>query len=1406
MERKFKNLTEIIPELKDDGNNIFIKEVKIFKSKDQSVIEIFSDEKISDELLDFIKTKIEEKVNEIKINIEVLENEEILNENELRKFISKEFNIKEFNFLLKVVDNIAKVHFYVQVDEEKVENLKNECKRFGLTLDYKINGNSNNINKFIDHIEDEENEIGKKATVENIPKKALVKIEKSNDDVFVYRKRPKKEYPNIKLNEIKNESGYALVRGKIFNIDEFEFTDKSGNEKMIISIYFSDETDSTYTKVFLSKEDGEHLTKTIKPGMGIEIIGEISYDTYMSSPYIKPTFFEPYNIKPRSDNSLEKRSELHLHTNMSAQDGISSPEELINRAEYWGFKGIAITDHSVVQAFPEAMNASKGKDIKVIYGSELYLVDDEEDIIKNSEFIDKDKDSFVVFDVETTGFSARNDMIIEIGAVKIKNGEIIDNFNMLINPERSLKTEIINLTGITDSMLVDKPKFSDIKDEFFNFIKDSILVAHNAPFDMGFLKENFQRENMEFNFPYIDTLELSRIFYPNVKSHKLGKVAKRLGVSLENAHRAVDDAKATGEVFLRLLNDEIVKNDFRKTLKNIQDLKTKREKNQGKSYHCVVLAKNLKGLKNLYKIISKAHIDYFYYTPRIPKSVLENYRDGLILGSACQDGELQQGIIRNINENKLLEIADYYDYLEIQPVDNNLNLIPEYFNSKEELRDINKKILKIGDRLNKKVVATGDVHYLDTDLYKSRNILKTTENTKFDEYKNPYHFRTTEEMLEEFSYLGDRTKEVVIDNSNFITDMIEDFDPIPSGTFPPKIEGSDENLRKMTMDKAHEIYGDELPKLIEDRINVELDSIIKNGYSELYIIAQKLVFRSNEDGYEVGSRGSVGSSLVATLCGITEVNPLPPHYSCPNCRYNEFIDTQKTKIFSGHDLPEKKCPKCNTDMNRLGDEIPFEVFLGFDGDKEPDIDLNFAGEYQPTAHKYTEELFGDGKVFRAGTIGTIAEKTAIGYVRGFMEDTNTPLSRSEVMKLASTLVGVKRTTGQHAGGMMIVPDYKDIYDFTPIQKPANKKESETITTHYDYNAISENILKLDILGHDVPTMIKMIEEFTGDDFMKTPLNDKNVLSIFSSSDVFKLNTDIYYDDIGTLGIPEFGTNFVKRMLKMTKPSTFAELVRISGLSHGTNVWTGNAEELVKSGQAELKEVISTREDIMQDLINAGAEKKFSFNTMEKVRKGKGLTPEEEKFISTLDLPDWYIDSLNKISYMFPKAHAVAYVSMSVRLAYYKVYKPEVFYATFLSTKVSNFDYETIIKGPEAIKLKVNMIKSEENLSKNDKDNLAIYDMALEIYARGLEFGEIDINKARATKFNIYDGKIIPPFTAVPNLGDSVANAIVEKRNEEGFLSIEDLQSKTKLSNKCADYLKEIGALNGLSDSNQLSLF
>jgi len=1132
--------------------------------------------------------------------------------------------------------------------------------------------------------------------------------------------------------------------------------------------------------------------------------GDVTYDNYSRDNVIMLKSLVLLTKEVRKDTEVSKRVELHVHSQMSSMDGITSIKKIVERASIWGHKSIAVTDHGVVQAFPEAMDAGKQYGVKILYGVEGYMVNDQKDIVTNIHG-EIEINNFVVFDLETTGLSAKNDRIIEIGAVKIVDGNIVDEFSQLIDPEISIPKHITEITSITNDMVEGKPYIKDILPLFKEFIGDCTLVAHNANFDMGFIREKMKLEGIKVDNPVLDTLELSRAVFPNLKSHKLNIVAKHLDISLVNHHRAVDDASATGEILLKIL--EILEDKNFKNIGDLNSLTKNRDISKGELYHVIILVKNYVGLKNLYSLISDSHIKFFHRKPRMPKSLIEANRDGLIIGSACEAGELYRAILNNKSYNEIRDIVKFYDYLEIQPLGNNMHLVRDgVVKDEEELKSINKRIYELGKTSKKLVVATGDIHFLEPEDEVYRRILMSGQGFSDADLQAPLYFKSTNEMLDEFSYLGeDTSREVVITNTNLISDSIEEIIPVPSGTFPPIIEGADEDLKRITYKKAYEIYGDPLPEIVEERLNRELTSIIKNGYAVMYIIAQKLVWKSNADGYLVGSRGSVGSSFVATMSGITEVNPLAPHYVCPKCKYSEFFTDGI--VASGSDLQDKNCPKCNSVLNKDGQDIPFEVFLGFEGDKEPDIDLNFAGEYQSNAHKYTEELFGEGYVFRAGTIGTIADKTAYGFVKKYFEKKEMNVSNAEINRLVKGFLGIKRTSGQHPGGVMIVPKYKDILDFTPIQYPADDKSSGVITTHFDYNAISGRILKLDILGHDVPTIIRMLEDITGIDPTKIPLDETKTMKIFTSTEPLGIKPEDINCPVGTLGIPEFGTRFVRQMLVDTQPSTFSELVRISGLSHGTNVWVNNAQDLVRNNIAPLSKVISTREDIMLYLINAGMDKKKSFFIMEKVRKGRGLSPEDEEDMRALDLPDWYIESCNKIKYMFPKAHAVAYVMMSFRIAYFKVYYPEAFYATYFTIKAADFDGELIIQGKEAIKSKIMELENlGNNITAKEKNLLTVLEVALEMYQRGLKFERVDLYKSHSDKFLIGENGILPPLKVLDGVGENAAKKIVEEREKGIFISIEDLVNRGKATKPVIEALTKHGCLQNMPESNQISLF
>lgn len=1251
--------------------------------------------------------------------------------------------------------------------------------------------------EFLEEIKTEETKISKDIMT-NVVKDISSNSSKKTMKNYSLGKPIKNEKMNV--SDINIQTGSAVIKGDIFQIETREIR---GN-KLLVTFNISDGTDSITVKTFLSKEQGDELLDNLFEDSHVLLEGDITYDNFSKGIVCMLRSLIRLTKEERDDKSDEKRVELHLHTKMSSMDGISSLTSLVNRAHKWGHKAIAITDHGVVQGYPEGMELSNKLGIKMIYGLEGYMINDKKDIITNYDS-NTNYNEYVVFDIETTGLSSINDMITEIGAIKVRDGNVVETFSQLINPERPISEFITNLTGITNEMVTDKPKINQVINSFNEFIGSSVLVAHNATFDIGFIREQMRLVNLELENPILDTLELARTIFPTLKNHKLDTLAKHLDVNLENHHRALDDAQATKDILFKTL--DILEEKGISSFDQINNLRGNKDNTKDETFHLVILVKNLVGLKNMYKLVSQSHLKYFHRRPRLPKSFIEANREGLLIGSACEGGELYKAIVKSKSNNEIRDIIKFYDYLEIQPIGNNMHLVRNgIVRDEEHLQLLNKQIYQLGKRYNKPVVATGDVHFLDPEDEIYRRILMTGQGFSDADKQPPLYFMSTDQMLEEFAYLGeDIAREVVITNTNKISDMVDNIKPIPDGTFPPIIEGSEQELKDITYKRAHQIYGEVLPSIVKKRLDRELNSIIKNGYAVMYIIAQKLVWKSNEDGYLVGSRGSVGSSFAATMSGITEVNPLVPHYVCPNCKFSEFFDDGS--IASGSDMPDKNCPNCNTALIKDGQDIPFEVFLGFEGDKEPDIDLNFAGEYQSTAHKYTEELFGEGYVFRAGTIGTIADKTAYGFVKKYFEQKETSVNPAEINRLLRGLTGVKRSSGQHPGGVMIVPNYKDIYDFTPIQYPANDKTSGVITTHFDYNAISGRILKLDILGHDVPTIMRMLEDITGIDPTTIPLDESKTMKIFTGLEPLGITKDDINCPVGTLGIPEFGTKFVRQMLVDTQPSTFSELVRISGLSHGTDVWINNAQDLVKNNIAPLSKVISTREDIMLYLINAGLDSQKAFWIMEKVRKGKGLTQEDEASMRELSLPDWYIDSCNKIKYMFPKAHAVAYVMMSFRIAYFKVYYPEAFYATYFTIKAADFDGQLILSGKEKIKDKILEIESTGNMATAKEKNLqVVLEVALEMYARGFKFENVDLYKSDSDRFIIGDNGILPPLKGLDGVGENAARKIVEERAVSKFISIEDLVKRGKVSRTVIEALSNHGCLEDLPESNQISLF
>lgn len=1208
-----------------------------------------------------------------------------------------------------------------------------------------------------------------------------------------------------KMKYVTQNSGNVILEGEIF----FAEDKQTKKDTVIFTMYMTDGTGSIIVKKFYkNKEKFDEDKSGLAVGSYVRLYGVAQYDKYLNECMIRPFSVEQIEKPERTDDADEKRIELHLHTKMSAVDGVSDVQDLIKQAHKWGQKAIAITDHGVLQAYPEAYALGKKLGMKIIYGVEAYLVDDFAQIYSGEEDYSFEDVTFTVFDLETTGLSAENDRIIEIGAVKVKNGKILERYSKFVNPKRIIPEKIVELTHITQDMVKNEPGEEVLIPEFVDFIGDSVLVAHNANFDVGFLNSACKRLNLNLENGYLDTLDFSRRIFSHLKKHKLETIAKEANVKLVDAHRAVNDAECLVGVFNFMLE-----NVKEKGITTLKELNASLPKNidSAKSYHCIILVKNHTGLINLYKLVSNSNLLHYKKRPRMLKSELYNFREGLIYGSACEAGELYRAVLEGKKEEDIEKIAGFYDFLEIQPLGNNQFMIEnETVKSKDDLIDINKKIIALGDKLGKMTVATGDVHFLNPEDSVYRKILMYGHGFKDADNQAPLYLRTTQEMLDEFYYLDDDRKyEIVVTNPNKISDMIDDvIVPIPEKRCPPSIPGAEEDLSNMSHAKAKRIYGDPLPKIVQERMDKELNSIISNGYAVMYIIAQKLVKKSLEDGYLVGSRGSVGSSFVAFLSDITEVNSLCPHYICPNCKHSEFIDDGSYS--SGCDMPPKNCPDCGTEMIRDGHDIPFETFLGFAGDKEPDIDLNFSGDYQPVIHKYTEEIFGEGHVFRAGTIGTIAEKNAFGYVKKYCEEKELKYNNAEMMRLSIGCNGVKKTTGQHPGGVMIVPKEYNVYDFTPIAHPADDPNSDIITTHFQYTYLHDCLLKLDLLGHDDPTIIRMLQDLTGIDPKSIPLDDKDTMSIFLSPKVLGVTEQEIDSKVGTLGIPEFGTGFTRQMLVDTKPTSFAELVRISGLSHGTDVWTGNAQELVVSGTCTLKEAICTRDDIMTYLIHRGLDPKDAFSIMEAVRKGKVAKKKEPKWeyyqeeMRKNNVPDWYIKSCEKIQYMFPKAHAVAYVTMAFRIAYFKVHHPLAYYATYFSVRAGDFDIDMMVG--DNVEKYLNEYKNMSDLKQKDKNVITLLGMCNEMQKRGISFANVDLYKSDSQKFTIDGNSLRMPFTAIKGLGSAAAETIVEARKEEPFFSKDDLMARTKISKTHLEQLEALGCLDDLPDSAQISLF
>lgn len=1214
----------------------------------------------------------------------------------------------------------------------------------------------------------------------------------------------------IPINTVSYDSGRVTVWGDIFEIEKR--VTKSG-DKNIFNIDITDYSGSITVKVFGLIKNTEIIDQLSK-GQSVVVYGDAEYDKFAGCVVINANSISLAEKIKVVDKAPKKRVELHLHTNMSSMDGMNSAKDLINRAAKWGHSAIAITDHGVAQAFPEAMNTASriNKDeqkMKIIYGTEAYLVDDSEKAV--SGVSDKTlEDEFVCFHVESIGSFAMAESAIEIGAVKIKNGVILDTFSTYVNPGRPIPAKTVETSHINDSMVKDAPNFKDAVALFLDFAGDSVLVAVDAPKYMGFIRNGCKKLGRDFTNVSIDLMVIVRALTSDIKRYDMKNIVKNLKLGDYMYQNALSEAELYYRIF-DSLSQRLITLYSVNTVNEIDEKMPKADYTKLPSYHQIILVKNKVGLKNLYKLISFSHLDYFYKRPRIPKSVLEEHKEGLILGAACEAGQFIRAILRGADKEELRKIAEFNDYLEIQPSGNNQFLVRNgSFASEEDLQRINREVVALGEEFNVPVAATCDVHFLDPMDAEFRKILQAGQGYSDAEDQAPLYLRTTAEMLEEFSYLGEeKAYEVVVENTNKISDEIEFIKPIPDGNFPPFIEGAEEQLNSITWERTKKKYGDPLPEIVEARLKKELDAINKYGFSVLYMTAQKLVADSEAHGYLVGSRGSVGSSFVATMSGISEVNPLCPHYVCPNCKHSEFITDGS--YGSGFDMPPKNCPDCGTLMDQDGHEIPFETFLGFKGDKVPDIDLNFSGEYQSKSHRYTEELFGHDHVFKAGTIATVADKTALGFVKKYAEEKGKPLSKSEEKRLAIGCTGIKRTTGQHPGGMVVIPKGYDVYDFCPVQHPADDTTSDNITTHFDFHSIHDTITKLDELGHDVPTIYHYLELFTGIPVMKVSMSDPEVMSLFTSTKALGVTPEEIDSETGTFSLPECGTAFVRGMLVEAQPKTFSDLLQIAGLSHGTDVWLGNAQELIKAGTCTISEVIGTRDSIMTYLMHKGLDPGMAFKIMEITRKGnasKLLTEEHFKEMRDHNVPEWYIESCLKIKYMFPKAHAAAYMIATLRLGWYKVHKPVEYYAAYFTVRNDNFDGATVMKGKEAVRQKMRDIKQKGfEATAKDKSEYAMLEIINEMLARGIEVLPIDVYKSDSHMFLVEDGKIRLPFCALSGVGGAVAESLAEAgHNTTEYLSIEDMQNKTKVSKAVIETLKECGVLNGIPESSQMSLF
>ena len=1235
-------------------------------------------------------------------------------------------------------------------------------------------------------------------------KKEEKKQEEPVDGLYFGRKIREDVIP---ISEIYSKKGLKVsLIGTVYGLDVFQ----TKNNYFIYTFDLEDESDAIACKIFASEKTNPKLYD-LKDGIAIQVEGVLNYDDYAHDEVFTANSLIPATISKKIDTAIDKRIELEVHSKMTNLDGFVDNADIVRILNDWNWDAIGITDTATLQGLPDLYEAISKTGKKMLPGAELLLVEDELRILTNlsenpvPQIKDIKDQEFVVFDLETTGLSRFADKITEIGAVRVVNGEITDVFNELVNPEKLIPDKVIELTGITNEMVMDKAKIDQALPRFLDFAGDAILVGQNSDFDIGFVRENARKLGYEFSPIYMDTLPMARALFDDMARFSLDKIARKLNIPAFNHHRASDDARATAQIFIKMF-DMIMNQDI--DLANINKLATHYPKAKFETFSAIVFAKDQVGLKNLYKLISKSRMENFANEGKTPISLLKQYGEGLLVGSGGHGGLLFNYLLNEYPQSKVDSALELFDFLQVEPLE---IFADEVNNGKirsfDQVKEINTRIINLAKENGKPAVATGGVRYLKPSDYILRNILHKGQYFRYHENRPLYYLRTTKEMLDGFSYLDrNLAEEIVIKNPKLVAEQIEDIRPIPPGTFPPKIEGSDEKLRDACFTKAKSIYGDPLPQIVEDRLNRELNSIISNGYAVLYIIAKELVGKSNRDGYLVGSRGSVGSSFAATMADITEVNPLSPHYVCPKCKHSEFFE--EDRLGAGIDYPDKDCPVCGSPMNKDGHNIPFEVFLGFEGDKEPDIDLNFAGEYQPTIHKYTEELFGEGKVFRAGTIGAIQDNTAFGYIKKYSEEYNETFTNAQIRKLQRGLKDVKRTTGQHPGGLIVVPNDIEIFDITPIQYPADDPKDDIKTTHFTYNMMHETLLKLDLLGHDVPSIIRALQDLTGTNPLEITMGDPSVMKIFSSTESLNIKHDFSNNEIGTLGIPEFGTNFVRSMLKDTFPTKFSEMTRISGLSHGTDVWLNNAQDLVRNGTAGFDKIISTRDDIMNALIQQGLDKKKSFSIMEKVRKGKPLSDEILEYMRKNGVPEWYIESCLKIQYLFPKAHAVAYCLMSYRIAYYKVYYPEAFYATYFNTKINDFKYSTIIRGLESIQKSLKEVEGSFDLSQRDKQIRTVLEVAEEMAAREIKLEKADIYKSDAKKFLLSDrkGYILPPLSAVDGVSEAMAIDIVNEREKGEFISLEDLKTRTSVNKNAINSLKSLGIIDGIQEKNQMSLF